>query len=87
MPHLTCPNCRLTSYSAAGHATVDRCPRCDSPLGTTPRARKALRRWNVFALRDATQRTAAETYSGLATARSPTEKGAPTVSRGTQVAG
>jgi len=73
MPHLTCSTCRLVSYSAAGHATVDRCPRCDSPLGSTPRAMKALRGWNL--------------NGGLATSQPQVNQGAPTVSRGMQAAG
>jgi Zn-finger nucleic acid-binding protein len=32
MPLLICPRCGLETYSAARHASVDRCTKCDTPL-------------------------------------------------------
>ncbi len=51
MPHLSCPACRLTTYSAAAHATSDRCPRCDASLRDPARVGDGLRRWNLSDLR------------------------------------
>ncbi len=51
MPHLICPTCGLTSYSAAAYATVDDCPRCDRPLKTAKRSPVAQRRWKLSDLR------------------------------------
>ncbi|HZY57479.1 MAG TPA: hypothetical protein VFE09_06745 [Rubrobacteraceae bacterium] len=52
MPHLSCPACRLTTYSAAAHATSDRCPRCDAPLGDPARVSSGVRRrWDLSDLR------------------------------------
>jgi len=58
MPYLICPACRLKAYSAAGHATTDRCSRCDSSLAGAERADGVLRRWKVADLRLATSREA-----------------------------
>jgi Zn-finger nucleic acid-binding protein len=55
MPYMICPTCRLTSYSAAGRATHDRCPRCDVRLDAGDRADDRIRRWNPGALRGATR--------------------------------
>ena len=51
MPHLICPTCRLTSYSAAGHATSDRCPSCDTALAGETQAEGVVRRWMIDDLR------------------------------------
>jgi hypothetical protein len=51
MPHLICPTCRLTSYSAAGHARSDRCPRWDTALAGEKQAEDVVRRWTVDDLR------------------------------------
>jgi hypothetical protein len=32
MPHLICPTYRLAKGRAAGHATIDRYPQCDTSL-------------------------------------------------------
>lgn len=53
MPCLVCPACRLASYSAARHATTDRCPSCDASLKGAERSDGVLRRWNVADLRSA----------------------------------
>ena len=45
MPYLTCPVCRLTSYSATTGPTPGRCPGCDSRLTGT------LHAWNPSELR------------------------------------
>ena len=42
MPYLHCPECRLSTYSAAGHSTIDHCPRCDASLEGAPRSLFAL---------------------------------------------
>jgi hypothetical protein len=63
MPYMICPACRLTSYSAAGLATHDRCPRCDAPLDAD-RAEDSVRRWNLEALRATARRE--ELEHGLA---------------------
>ena len=47
MPYLICPACRLEAYSAAGYATSDRCPRCDTSLRDAQRADGILHRWKV----------------------------------------
>ena len=47
MPYLICSACRTETYSAAGYATTDRCPRCDASLGGAERADSLLRRWRV----------------------------------------
>jgi Zn-finger nucleic acid-binding protein len=51
MPHLICPTCGLTTYSAAGHATTDRCPRCDRPLKDAGRRPGVVRRWRLADMR------------------------------------
>jgi hypothetical protein len=51
MPYLICPTCRLEAYSAAGYATTDSCPRCDTSLGGAERADGLLHRWKVTDLR------------------------------------
>lgn len=38
MPYLHCPECRLTTYSAAAHSTRDTCPRCEASLEGAPRS-------------------------------------------------
>lgn len=37
MPYLNCQRCRLPVYSAAGHSTMDSCPRCGASLAEAPR--------------------------------------------------
>lgn len=38
MPYLTCPACRLTVFSVAGHSHAsDDCPRCGAQLAERPR--------------------------------------------------
>jgi hypothetical protein len=38
VPYLTCPSCRLTVFSVAGHARADdECPRCGARLRVKPR--------------------------------------------------
>jgi hypothetical protein len=32
VPYVRCPGCALDTYSAAGHSTIDECPRCGAPL-------------------------------------------------------
>jgi hypothetical protein len=32
LPYVRCPGCVLDTYSAAGHSTIDECPRCGAPL-------------------------------------------------------
>jgi hypothetical protein len=51
MPYVACPACELTSYTAAGLATHDRCPRCDAPLEGGDRAEDPGRPWDLDALR------------------------------------
>ena len=51
MPYLICPACRLEAYAAAGHATTDRCPRCDTSLRSARRTDGVLRRWRIADLR------------------------------------
>jgi hypothetical protein len=56
VPYVRCPGCALDTYSAAGHSTIDECPRCGAPLDggvrwerlEGPRAR--LRRIAILAL-------------------------------------
>jgi hypothetical protein len=60
VPHLICPTCRLTSYSAAAYATPDRCPRCDAQLECGERAEDRLRRWKLTDLRRAARTEAVE---------------------------
>jgi uncharacterized Zn finger protein (UPF0148 family) len=59
MPHLICPSCGLTSYSAAGRVTPDRCPRCDAALGGDS-VDDRVRRWNLAAVRPAARRKEAQ---------------------------
>ena len=51
MPHLMCPACGLTSYSAAGYTTYDRCPGCDAPLERAKRTQASLPLWGLADLR------------------------------------
>ena len=51
MPHLICPSCGLSSYSAAAFATVDLCPRCDRPLKGAERTHDGARGWDVADVR------------------------------------
>jgi hypothetical protein len=60
MPHLICSTCRLTTYSAAGHATADRCPRCDAPLSDAERVASSGRRWKLSDLRILARREEAD---------------------------
>jgi Zn-finger nucleic acid-binding protein len=60
MPYMICPTCRLTSYSAAGRATHDRCPRCDVRLEGGDRGEDPVRRWNLGALRYSARREGVE---------------------------
>ena len=62
MPYLICPACRLEAYSAAGYATADSCPRCDTGLGGAERADGLLHRWKVTDLSLALREDA---YHGL----------------------
>jgi hypothetical protein len=32
VPYVRCSGCALDTYSAAGHSTIDECPRCGAPL-------------------------------------------------------
>jgi hypothetical protein len=32
VPYVRCLGCALDTYSAAGHSTIDECPRCGAPL-------------------------------------------------------
>ena len=59
MPHLICPSCGLTSYSAAARVTLDRCPRCDAALSGDS-ADDRVRRWNLAAVRPAARRKEAQ---------------------------
>jgi tRNA(Ile2) C34 agmatinyltransferase TiaS len=43
MPYVTCPGCGLHTYSAAGWAGVDDCPRCGRDLPTTHESATAVR--------------------------------------------
>jgi hypothetical protein len=63
MPYLICSACRTETYSAAGYATTDRCPRCDASLGGAERADRLLNRWKVSDLRLDARR--AEALDGL----------------------
>ena len=36
MPYRSCPRCRLATFSAARHPSVDECPRCGAELDTRP---------------------------------------------------
>jgi anti-sigma regulatory factor (Ser/Thr protein kinase) len=49
MPYLQCPGCRLSLYSAAGHAlAADECPVCDTPLdGARRRFPSNVRGWTI----------------------------------------
>ena len=38
MPYVRCPNCRLSSYSAAHYTSVDGCPACGAELDPEPGA-------------------------------------------------
>lgn len=44
MPYRNCPDCRLTTYSAARYSTKDSCPRCGASLEAAPRSLFELRR-------------------------------------------
>lgn len=35
MPHVRCPTCRLRFYAAASHATVVKCPECETVLSAS----------------------------------------------------
>jgi tRNA(Ile2) C34 agmatinyltransferase TiaS len=59
MPHLICPSCGLTSYSAAGRVTLVRCSRCDAAL-TGDSADDRVGRWNLAAVRPAARRKEAQ---------------------------
>ncbi len=50
MPHLICSSCGLTSYSAARHASHDRCPRCDAALKGGGPTDDRVRQWNLAAV-------------------------------------
>jgi anti-sigma regulatory factor (Ser/Thr protein kinase) len=49
MPYLQCPGCRLSLYSAAGHASAaEDCPVCDTPLdGARRRFPSNVRGWTI----------------------------------------
>jgi Zn-finger nucleic acid-binding protein len=51
MPYLMCPACRLSTDSAAGFPTADRCPRCDGLLIDAELPQGTARRWKVSDLR------------------------------------
>jgi Zn-finger nucleic acid-binding protein len=36
MPYMSCPRCRLSTFTAARHSGVDTCPRCGSELDHRP---------------------------------------------------
>jgi hypothetical protein len=63
MPYLICPACRLEAYSAAAHASPDRCSRCDASLAGAERADGILHRWKVTDLRTAARQEKA--HDGL----------------------
>src|SRR5829696_1216709 len=64
MPHLICPSCGLTSYSAAGYATYDRCPRCDVPLTGASGLASSARRLTLAALCLETRHVGAQASTG-----------------------
>jgi hypothetical protein len=62
MPYLICSACRLSSFSsrargiptpprAAGQASADRCPRCNSLLSDLEPPQDTAGRWKLFDLR------------------------------------
>jgi uncharacterized paraquat-inducible protein A len=37
MPYTHCPSCRLATFTASAHSSLDECPRCGTQLELRPR--------------------------------------------------